>query len=137
MRYVRTYFLLAIGLILLGSFISPNTTESQEGWFLGHFKGTVDLGDGERPVFIHALGIDQNVKTIMDDTNGIGCEDSWDVTTDGPNSIMLIKTSDSCMPADQIQLVKTDEGIMTGNFYNDGDNASFAICVFERYAEAN
>ena len=90
MRQIKLLGILAAGFVILSSFIYSSAPTSTGDWFLGHFKTTVDLGDGDRPVYIHILNETDEIKTIMDNPSGIGCEDIWELTKRVTEHVFLL-----------------------------------------------
>lgn len=131
MKRTVAAFFCGIFLMTLLSFSIQNET----GWLSGHFKASVDLGNGDQPLFLHAHE-GEDIKTVLDQANGIGCTDLWDVSPATPDAVFLVKKSDAgCNPATKVKLVNTGEGIMTAYFYSPDQDGAFASAVFNRYAD--
>ncbi len=122
---------------ILSSFVSQNS--SVESWLVGHFKGSVDIGNGDQAVYFHVLNTTDNVKTVIDNEIGIGCTEEWTITPKTNNAVFLSNNSSgpSCLNTSKIKLVDDGNDSFMAYFYNSAQDGAFASALFTMYAEVD
>lgn len=135
-----TFWTLITSLLFLTAFnLESNSTDD---WMVGHFKATVDFGEGDRAMYMHFLNnTDHTLKTVIDNELGIGCTDEWIALQIDDDHVMLSnynksQGTSSCIEATRIELVNDGDDSIIASFYNNNDEL-FASAMFQKYAQAN